>query len=144
MKQKASRLCPVIKVKKFKENMAHSELVQIQATREKENTALHVLNRQKEHVLDDVVRVTRARATEVQTSSAFIQKISRQIQQQEKKVQNIQLQEEEKREEVSQKSQSRKMVEKLEEKHRATLAKELERKEQRLLEVFSRRLSLGL
>ena len=140
MTEKRSRLHPVIKVKKFKEKKAHNELIQIQAAREKENTALHALTRQKDRAMDAAVRTIKARATEVQTSRAFIQKLSREIQQQEEEVENIKTRETEKREELSRKSQSRKMVEKLEEKRKATLAKETERKEQRLLEVLSRRL----
>jgi len=144
MKANKSRLHPVIKVKKFKEKMAQGELIQIQATREKENTTLSALNQKKEHALDAAVRTTKAKATEVQTSRAFIQKLSRQIQQQEKKIESILVQEDEKRVELTEKSQSRKMVEKLDEKRRETLAREAERKEQRLLDVLARRLTFVL
>jgi flagellar export protein FliJ len=144
MKANKSQLHPVIKVKKFKEKKAQSELVQIQANREKENAALSTLNKKKEHALDATVRTIKAKATEVQTSRAFIQKLSRQIQQQEKKIEGIEAEENDKRIELTEKSQSRKMVEKLDEKRREALAREAERKEQRLLDVLARRLSFVL
>jgi flagellar export protein FliJ len=144
MKEKKSRLHPVIKVKQFREKKAQRELVQIQATRDHENTALSALNKKKEYALDAAVRTIKAKATEVQTSRAFIQKLSRQILQQEKKIENIQVQEDEKRIELTEKSQSRKMVEKLDEKRKEALVREVERKEQRLLDVLARRLTFVL
>jgi flagellar protein FliJ len=141
MKENKSRLHPVIKVKKFREKKAQSELVQIRATRELENTTLSDLSQRKEHAMDAAVRTIKARAADVQTSRAFIQNLSRQIQQQEKKIQSIRQQEDTKREELTEKSQSRKMVEKLDERRRETLAKETERKEQRMLDVLVRRLN---
>ena len=143
MGEKRSRLHPVIKVKKFKEKKAHGELIQIRAVQEQENSALRALHSEQSEAIEVAVRTTKARATDVQTSRAFIQKLSRDIRQQEKKVETIQLQENEKREELSRKSQSRKMVEKLEEKRREALAKEAERKEQRLIDVLAHRLGLA-
>jgi flagellar export protein FliJ len=144
MKQNKSRLHPVIKVKTFKEKKAQGELVQIQATRNLENTALSALNKKKEHALDAAVRTIKAKATEVQTSRAFIQKLSLQIHQQEKKIENIRVQENDKRVELTEKTQSRKMVEKLDEKRREALARETDRKEQRMLDVLARRLTFVL
>jgi flagellar export protein FliJ len=143
MGEKRSRLHPVIKVKKFKEKKAHGELIQIRAVQEQENSTLRALHSEQSQAIGVAVRTTKARATDVQTSRAFIEKLSHDIRQQEKKVETIQLQENEKREELSRKSQSRKMVEKLEEKRREALAKEAERKEQRLIDVLAHRLGLA-
>ena len=144
MKVKPSKLHPVIKVKTFKEKKAQGELAKIQTARAEEHTALSALNEQKDHAMNAAGRSVKVRANEVQTSSAFIQHLSRQIQQQEKKIEGIKVQENEKRDELIQKSQARKMVEKLDEKRKATLAKEVERKEQRMLDVLTRRIGLVL
>lgn len=139
MKTKGSRLEQVIKVKKLKENRAQTELTQIRSLREVENATLGALNKSKTSALDAAVRTMKARATDVQTSRAFIERLSRQILQQESRIEGIENREHEKREELIQKSQARKIVEKLDEKRKDILAKETERKEQRLLDVLSRR-----
>jgi flagellar export protein FliJ len=141
MKEKPSRFHQVIKVKKFGEKKAHAELVEIRATQVKEGDELRALGQRKARAIDTVIHTMRARATEAQSSRAFIHKLSREIRQQEKKVQDLHVREEEKRLELTQRSQSRKMVEKLDEKHQTALNKEIERKDQRLLDVLSRRLS---
>jgi flagellar protein FliJ len=142
MKEQKSKLQNVLKVKKFREKKAQGELVQIQAVREVEKTALSDLTLRKESAIDAASKTVRMRATELQSNQAFIQNLTKQIQKQEEKIETIRVKEDEKREELTEKSQSRKMVEKLDEKRRSATAKEIERKEQRLLDVLSRKLNL--
>ena len=142
MKEKKSRFCQVIKVKKLKENRAQTELTQIRSLREQEKVALGSLSKQRDHAMDAAVRTIKARAADVQTSRAFIENLSMQIRQQEKRLEGIQNQENEKREDLIQKTQARRIVEKLDEKRKEILAKETERKEQRLLDALSRRRGL--
>ena len=143
MKEKKSRFCQVIKVKKLTENKAQTELSQIRSLRELEKVALGSLSNQREHAMDTAVRTMKARAADVQTSRAFIENLSRQISQAEKRIEGMQNQENAKREDLVQKSQARKIVEKLDEKRKGILAKEMERKEQRLLDALARKCGLG-
>lgn len=135
-----SRLHVVLKVKEHQEKKAHRELIQIRGTRENETAILDRLNEKEKSVVSDAIRTLRARATEMQTSRAFLQSLSRHIQQQKRKVDEMHSLENKKREELLEKSQAKQMIKKLQEKRETEAAREHERKEQRLIDILTQRL----
>jgi flagellar export protein FliJ len=79
----------------------------------------------------------------MQASMAFIQSLSRQIQQQEDLLEGIKQQEDDKRGELVEKTQMRQMVEKLDQKRKDEAVKESDRKTQRMMDVLAQRLRAG-
>jgi flagellar export protein FliJ len=138
-----SRLHTVIKVKTHQQKNAQRELVQIQETKQKETGVLSDLRDTHEWALSDSVRAAKIRATDAQTSRAFIQRLGRQIERQAQEVEKISHQEDTKRGELLEKSQSKRMVERLEEKRKVEAAKEADRRDQKLIDVLAQRLRLG-
>lgn len=138
-----SPLRTVIKVKSHLEKKAHRELVEIQGRLQQESQQLGHLNEVQEAVLDETLSGMKARATELQTSRAFLQNLAHQIYRQQKKVAEIEKQEERKRSELLEKAQSKQMVKKLEEKRVAQEIKEKERKEQRMIDILAHRVRFG-
>jgi len=90
------------------------------------------------------VRKMKTKAVDLQTSQAFIQSLSRQIEQQVEKVQEIITQEEGKRGELLEKSQSKQMIEKIDQRRKDEEEKEQERKAQRVIDVLAQRMKSGL
>lgn len=142
MKVNDTRLATVLKFKQYQERKVHEELIHLLRTKEQEQAVLSGLNDKRETAMTDAVRTSKARVTELQTSRAFLRTLSREIQQKEKQVGEIQLQENDKREELIEKNQSKQMVENLEQRRQAEAIKELERKEQRLIDVLAQRVRL--
>ncbi len=138
-----SKLRTVLKVKMYLEKKAQSELHTIQELHHQETEELNQLTAENESALDETITVLKARATELQTSRAFLQNLSRQIEHQKGKLEDIKVQENDKREELTEKTQAKRMIEKLKEKREGEEAKENERKEQRLIDVLAHRVRLG-
>ncbi len=137
-----TRFGTLLKVKKHQEKVVHQELVRIRTEKDAEQGALDDLQESREQEISGAVRKARVTVTDLQTSRAFLQRLSREIQKQERKIQEIQSAEDAKREELVERSKSKKMVETLEEKQRAQLIKDEERKEQRLIDVLAQRVRL--
>jgi len=134
----------VLKVKKYQEKKAHEELIHLLRSKDKEQAALSDLNDKRENAMTDAVRVSRARALELQTSRAFLRSLSAEIRQKEKKVDEIQLQENSKRSELVERTQAKQMVENLDQRRQAEIVKEADRKEQRLIDVLAQRVTREL
>jgi flagellar export protein FliJ len=138
-----SRFDVVIRVKKHQEKKAQHELGQIQRKKETEQEALSELRDQRATAIGATGRVARTRATEAQANHAFIQRLSRQIEKQQKTVEKIQQHEDEKREELAERSKSKKIVERLDEKRRLEEQRVRSRKEQAILDVLAQRTKTG-
>jgi flagellar FliJ protein len=139
MKVTPSRFQTVIRVKKHQEKKAQAELGQIQEKKESEKKALNSLERERADAVGQAGRVARSSATEMQASHAFIQRLSNQIDKQQKMVEKIQQREELKREELAEKSKSKKMVERLDERRRREQELAIDKKEQVMLDVLAQR-----
>jgi flagellar export protein FliJ len=135
-----SRLRTVIKVKHYQVKKAQKELAVIAVDRERQEHHLSSLENTRSSAMTDAVRTMKARAADLQASRAYIQSISRQVKQQEAKVDDIKTQEDGKRAELLEKSQSEQMLEKLEQKRRVEIEKEQERKSQRMIDVLAQRM----
>ncbi len=130
----------VLKVREIQERQALRELRDLQATNAQEQETLEAFRETQQSAVTDAVRSMKMKATDAQTSRAFIMKLSKQIREQEKKVKEVQSQEDQKRDELIERSRSREVVEKLDEKLRTEQSKELDRKEQRLIDVLAQRI----
>ncbi len=144
MRVAESHLETVIRVKDFQVKKAQKELAVITVTRAHEEGALETLAERQSSAMSDAVRKMKTKAVDLQTSQAFIQSLSRQIQRQEQKVQDIVAQEDGKRGELLEKSQSKQMIEKIDQRRKDEKEKEQERKAQRVIDVLAQRMKSGL
>ena len=144
MRVAESHLETVIRVKDFQVKKAQKELAVITVTRAHEEGALETLAERQSSAMSDAVRKMKTKAVDLQTSQAFIQSLSRQIQRQEQKVQGIVAQEDGKRGELLEKSQSKQMIEKIDQRRKDEKEKEQERKAQRVIDVLAQRMKSGL
>jgi flagellar export protein FliJ len=83
--------------------------------------------------------IEKIRAQDVQTSRAFIRSLTRDMQTQQKKINEIQRQETNKTGEVVECKQAKEVVENLEDKYQTRVAKERDKKEQRMLDILAQR-----
>lgn len=139
-----SHLGTVIRVKDIQVKKVQRELAVITINRTQEEGALTSLEERQSTAMSDAVRKMKTKAVDLQTSQAFIQSLSRQIERQVEKVQEIISQEEGKRGELLEKSQSKQMIEKIEERRKEELEKEQDRKAQRVIDVLAQRMKSGL
>jgi flagellar export protein FliJ len=139
-----SHLGTVIRVKDFQVKKAQRELAVIKVSRAHEEGTLTSLEEQQSTAMSDAVRKMKTKAVDLQTSQAFIQSLSRQIQKQEEKVQEIIAEEEGKREELVEKSQSKQMIEKIDQRRKEEQEKEQGRKAQRVIDVLAQRMKSTL
>jgi len=144
MRVSESHLGIVIRVKDFQVKKAQRELAVIKINRVQEEGALNSLEERQSTAMSDAVRKMKTKAVDLQTSQAFIQSLSRQIQRQEEKVQEIITQEEGKRGELLEKSQSKQMIAKIDQRRKDEQEKEQERKAQRVIDVLAQRMKSGL
>ena len=144
MRVSDSHLGTVIRVKDFQVKKAQRELAVIKVNRAQEEGALTSLEERQSTAMSDAVRKMKTKAVDLQTSQAFIQSLSRQIEQQVEKVQEIVTQEEGKRGELLEKSQSKQMIEKIDQRRKEEEGKEQERKAQRVIDVLAQRMKSGL
>jgi len=135
-----SKFRTVLKVKKIQERKAQSELHLLQRAHAEEEAALEEKKETQKSAVSDAVRSMRMKATEAQTSRAFLRKLSREIDEQAQKVAELDTREQEKRGEVIERTKSTAMIEKLDDKLHAEAEKENERKEQRLIDVLAQRM----
>jgi len=139
----ATSLQTVIRVKQFQVKKAQRELSEIKVSREKEQGALDHLEEKKDSAMNDSVRIMRTSAGDLQTSRAFIQSLSRQIQRQEDRIDEIKKQEDDKREELIEKKKVQEMVKNLDVKRKEVAEKEKEKKAQKVIDMLAQRLKLG-
>jgi flagellar export protein FliJ len=130
----------VLKVRKIQERKAQAELNQLQKAQAEEEAALEDKKETQKTAVSDAVRNMKMKATEAQTNRAFLRKLSREIDEQTKKVTDLQTLEQDKRDEVVERTKSTAMIEKLDDKLHAEAEKENERKEQRLIDVLAQRM----
>ncbi len=133
----------VIRVKDFQVKKAQRELAVISVDRVREEGALTNLEERQSTAMTDAVRTMKTKAVDLQTSQAFLQSLSRQIQKQVQKVEEVLTQEEGKRGELLEKSQSKQMIEKIDQRRKDEQEKELERKAQRVSDVLAQRMKSG-
>jgi flagellar export protein FliJ len=133
----------VIRVKDFQVKKAQRELAVISVDRVREEGALTNLEERQSTAMTDAVRTMKTKAVDLQTSQAFLQSLSRQIQKQVQKVEEVLTQEEGKRDELLEKSQSKQMIEKIDQRRKVEQEKELERKAQRVSDVLAQRMKSG-
>lgn len=130
----------VLKVKRIQEKKSQTELHQIQVVHAREEATLADIKQTQQAALSDAVRSMKIKATEAQTNRAFIKKLSSEIEDQSKKVNDLESMKEIKREELLDRAKGKSMIEKLCEKLQNEEAKENERKEQRLIDVLAQRI----
>jgi flagellar export protein FliJ len=140
MRVSESHLETVIRVKDFQVKKAQRELAVIKVNRAQEEGTLNSLEERQSTAMSDAVRKMKTKAVDLQTSQAFIQSLSRQIEKQEEKVQEIITAEEGKRGELLEKSQSKQMIEKIDQRRKEEQEKEQERKAQRVIDVLAQRM----
>jgi flagellar export protein FliJ len=136
----SSKFRTVLKVKKIQERKTQAELHQLEVDHAREEATLDEIKDTQKAALSDAVRRMKMKATEAQTSRAFIKQLSSEIDEQKDKVADIQSLKTEKREELVDRTKSTNMIEKLDKRIQAEEAKEIERKEQRLIDVLAQRI----
>ncbi len=144
MRVSESHFQTVIRVKDFQVKRAQRELAVITVNRAQEEGTLTSLEERQSTAMSDAVRRLKTKAVNLQTSHAFIQSLSRQIQRQEEKVQAIITQEEGKRGELLEKSQSKHMIEIIDLRRKEEQEKEQERKAQRVIDILAQRIKSEL
>jgi flagellar export protein FliJ len=144
MQVNGSHLGTVIRVKDFQVKEAQRELAVIKVSRAQEEGALTSLEERQSTAMSDAVRKMKTKAVDLQTSQAFIQSLSRQIEKQVEKVQEIISKEEGKRDDLIEKSQSKQMIEKIDQRRKDEMEKEQERKAQRVIDVLAQRMKSSL
>jgi flagellar export protein FliJ len=133
----------VIRVKDFQVKKAQRELAVISVDRVRAEGTLTNLEEKQSTAMTDAVRTMKTKAVDLQTSQAFLQSLSRQIQKQVQKVEEVLTQEEGKRGELLEKSQSKQMIEKIDQRRKDEQEKEIERKAQRVTDVLAQRMKSG-
>jgi flagellar FliJ protein len=142
MKVGDSRFGTLLRVKSIQERMTQQELVEIRNMKDEERQTLSQLQERREGEIAEAVRKSRMRATDLQSSRAFLTRLAKEIDEQQNKIEEIQAKEDEKREELVERSRSKHMVEDLEEKYQTQVQREADRKEQRMIDVLAQRVKL--
>ena len=140
MRVSDSPLTTVIRVKDIQLKKTQRELADIKVARQTAEGRLNTLEETQSSAMTEVVRTLKTRAVDLQTSQAFIQSLSRQIERQEEKIREVSTEEEGKRVELVEKSQSKQMVEKIDQRRRDEETKEQERKAQRVIDILAQRI----
>jgi flagellar export protein FliJ len=135
-----SSLTTVIRVKDIQLKKTQRELAVIKVARQTEEVRLDTLEERQSSAMTDAVRKMKTRAVDLQTSQAFLQSLSRQIEKTEEKIREVLTEEEGKRVELVEKSQSKQMVEKIDQRRRDEETKEQDRKAQRVIDVLAQRI----
>jgi flagellar export protein FliJ len=136
-----SKLNTVIRIKDILLKRHQKELADISSQKEEASGVLKGLEDTREQAYADAVSGTRTKARDAQISESFIRSLSRQIQSQEKKVDDMGKAEDDKRDTVKGVSQSKRMLEELEDRRQTEADKEVERKAQRLIDVLAHRMN---
>ena len=125
------RLQTVLNVREHQEKSLQRDLYNIGREHEQENTVLSKLNDDMQIAVFENSTIVRARATELQTSKAFIDVLSTKIDSQEQKLSGIKNREENTRGELVTKQQSKHMLETLKKNYVEKTRKEQDSKLQR-------------
>lgn len=133
------RFGTLLKVRKYQEKKTQEELSQIRTQKHMEEETLSKLAAKRESEIASTPQNGKVQAADVQVSRAFLRKLAKEIQAQQKKIQEIEKQEETKTFELIERKKAKEMIEILEEKFQMQLAKERERKEQRLIDILAQR-----
>jgi flagellar export protein FliJ len=140
MRVSDSPLSTVIRVRDMQLKKTQRELAVIKVERQTEEGRLSTLEEKQSTAMTEAVRTMRTKAVDLQTSQAFLQSLSRQIEHQEEKVREVTDAEEGKRVELVERSQSKQMVEKIDQRRRDEETKEQERKAQRVIDILAQRI----
>lgn len=136
---KTTRLNTIITVRDHQQRQTTRELSQIQRQKLQEKERLADMHGKHSTAMDASFRSPRATARDVQTNSAFLQRLATDIRQQSTAVQKIEGMEEVKREELIERVKAKNVIEKLQERVQAELQKEAAAKEQTLLDTLGQR-----
>jgi|GEM_PF-1679619 flagellar export protein FliJ len=133
------RLQTVLTVREYQERRLQHDLFKIGQEKERESGVLTQLNDEIELAVFEDSTIVRARATELQTSKAFIDTLSNKITDQEQVIGELTHKEEHTRVELVSKRQSRHMLESLKKTHEEKVQKEEDLKMQKIIDEFGNR-----
>lgn len=133
------RLQTVLTVREYQERRLQHDLFKVGQDKERESSVLTQLNDEIELAVFEDSTIIRARATELQTSKAFIDTLSTKINDQEQVIVDLQHKEESTRGELVSKRQSRHMLESLKKNHVEKVQKEEDLKLQKVIDEFGNR-----
>ncbi|NUN69462.1 MAG: flagellar export protein FliJ [Bacteroidetes bacterium] len=136
---KSSRLNTIITVRDHQQRQTTRELSQIQRQKLQEKQRLEEMHGKHSTAMDASFSAPRSTAKDVQTNSAFIQRLATDIKQQTGAVQKIEGMETVKREELIERVKAKNVIEKLQERVQTELQKEAAAKEQTLLDTLGQR-----
>lgn len=139
MNVQGTGLGTVLKVKQFQEKSAQKDLAATTIVRENEEQRLGELEQTKDAAIESASVIVRSNARDLQTGQAFLQSLSREIDQQGDRVDAARQMEDQKRTDLLEKKKSRQMVEKLDTKRRTEMEKEVDRKSQRVIDLLAQR-----
>ncbi len=140
MKITEQRLDTLLKVKVHQQKKVQQELAKLLGEKEIEEKNFAELKVLKEGATGDFASNLKLRATEIQSSKAYIDNLTDKLTTQVNKLDQIQTAEEGKRGELLEKEKSKKQIEILSEKREAELIKERIRKDQRLMDILANRI----
>ncbi len=140
---KAQKLDTIVTVRENQKKQTTRELLKIVHQKFQEVTLLQKLHNEQNDAIASSFAAQHVRAYNAQTTSAFIKRLDKDIQQQDKTIRKIEQVEDSKREELMERVKAKTVVEKLQEKVKEEIRKEADSKEQKLLDTISQRLAVG-
>jgi len=138
---KAERLDTIVTVRENQKKQTTRELLKVVHQKFKEITHLQNLHNERNDAIATGFNIQRVRAHNAQTSSAFIKRLDKDIQHQNKTIKKIEQAESSKREELVERVKAKNIVEKLQEKVKEEQRKEAAGKEQKLLDTLGQRIA---
>lgn len=142
-KNKTTRLNTVINVRENQKKQTTRELLHIRTEKNVQIEVLHKLHEEREEAFHSSFKKPYSKANEVQTHTAFLDRLSKDIKKQLKSVKKIEQQEDTKREELIDRVKAQDIVEKLKEKFLDKHRKENDRKEQKVSDTLGQRIAMG-
>ncbi len=139
MKNSDFRLQAVLDVRQYQERRLQNELFEIAQMYERELSALSKLNSDFQIAVFEESTIVRARADDFQTSKAFIETLSTQIDSQEEKMTEIKGRENQTRSQLLDKRQSKHMLENLKKTFTDKVKKIEDEKFQKIIDEFGNR-----
>jgi len=139
MKNSDFRLQAVLDVRQYQERRLQHELFEIAQMYERELSALSKLNSDFQIAVFEESTIVRARADDFQTSKAFIETLSTQIDSQEEKMTEIKGRENQTRSQLLDKRQSKHMLENLKKTFTDKVKKIEDEKFQKIIDEFGNR-----
>jgi flagellar export protein FliJ len=129
----------LLKVRGYQEKKAQQELSNIRGLKNDAEDKLARLDDARDAEISDAGCVSKTNALEMQTSRAFLKRLSKEIRSQKIKIDDIEKQETQKTHEVVKRKQAKEMIQTLEDKYRISAVKEQDGKDQRLMDVLAQR-----